>query len=225
MRAPSEEPPSEEPSAPTGEPTAGGTIIMGEWQAASQLNPFYTTAFTNFEALGPVLRSLLTIDNEGNWVRDLAAEVPSTENGGIVLDEDGDGFTLNVTHEARPALVGRHRAQPERLQVVVRLRGPQCDRGPRLLRLRHVRAGHRPLDRGARGPLGYREPVRREHHGGSGRPDDGSRPFRQNFAGWLGWLSDADPCAPLLGGQDPADSPTAMPVGRASRACRGTARS
>ncbi len=31
-------------AAPAGSPTTGGTIVMGEWQPASQFNPFFTTA-------------------------------------------------------------------------------------------------------------------------------------------------------------------------------------
>jgi peptide/nickel transport system substrate-binding protein len=69
---------------------------MAEWQAASQLNPFFTTAFTSFEALGPVMRGLYTIDNDGNWVPDLGTEVPSVENGDLVLAASGDGFTVNL---------------------------------------------------------------------------------------------------------------------------------
>src|SRR5258706_14846761 len=66
------------PPAGTGGGTGGaGTLVMAEWQAASQLNPFFTTAFTSFEALGPVMRGLYTIDNDGNWVPDLGTEVPS----------------------------------------------------------------------------------------------------------------------------------------------------
>jgi peptide/nickel transport system substrate-binding protein len=78
------------PTATTGGPTAsapvtgGGTLVMAEWQAASQLNPFFTSAFTNFEALGPVMHGLYTVDNDGNWAPDLGTEVPDTANGDVV---------------------------------------------------------------------------------------------------------------------------------------------
>ena len=62
----------------------GGTLVMGEWQAASQLNPFFTTAFTNFEALGPALRGLVQHRRQGKWVPDLGGDVPTPENGGLV---------------------------------------------------------------------------------------------------------------------------------------------
>lgn len=85
------------------DPVPGGTIVMGEWQAASQLNQYYTTAFANVEALTPAWRNLLTINNDGQWVPDLAAEIPSIENGGLVPDEDGEGFTLTL--KLKPGLL------------------------------------------------------------------------------------------------------------------------
>ncbi|MET0771747.1 MAG: hypothetical protein ABWZ82_01575, partial [Candidatus Limnocylindrales bacterium] len=64
------------------DPAPGGTIVMGEWQAASQLHPLFTNAFGDTEALTPSWRGLYTINNEGEWVADLAgAEPPSIENG------------------------------------------------------------------------------------------------------------------------------------------------
>ena len=37
--------------AVAGNQRRGGTLIMGEWQPAVQLNPFYTTSFADFEAI------------------------------------------------------------------------------------------------------------------------------------------------------------------------------
>jgi peptide/nickel transport system substrate-binding protein len=79
------------------EPVPGGTIVMGEWQAASQLHPLFTNAFADTEALTPSWRGLYTINNDGEWTPDLAgAEVPSVENGALVPDEDGDGFQVKL---------------------------------------------------------------------------------------------------------------------------------
>jgi len=107
---------SVEPSGGSGEPsgtpstvTPGGTLIFAEWQPVSQLNPFFTTAFSSFESLAPALRGMLTINEEGQWVADLAADVPSTTNGGLTVNADapedctsqdapsgGDCFTLTI---------------------------------------------------------------------------------------------------------------------------------
>jgi peptide/nickel transport system substrate-binding protein len=75
----------------------GGTLVLGEWQAASQLNPFYSTAFATVEVMQPVLRGLLTISSDGKYLPDLAAKVPTLDNGGVVMDANGKGFTVNVT--------------------------------------------------------------------------------------------------------------------------------
>ncbi len=85
-------------AAQDAEPTAGGTIVMGEWQAAAQLHPLFTNAFADTEASTPAWRGLYTISNDGDWVADLAgAEVPSIENGNLIPDEDGDGFQVKVS--------------------------------------------------------------------------------------------------------------------------------
>ena len=77
--------------------TPGGTLVLGEWQAADQLNPFYTTAFTDVEAYSPALRGLVTLDAQGKYLPDLAAKIPTPDNGGLVMDANGQGYTLTVT--------------------------------------------------------------------------------------------------------------------------------
>ena len=75
----------------------GGTIVVGEWQGATQLNPFLTNALKDTEGYAPVSRGLANVNNDGDFVPELLAEFPSLENGGLVVDEDGDGFTINLT--------------------------------------------------------------------------------------------------------------------------------
>jgi peptide/nickel transport system substrate-binding protein len=74
----------------------GGTIVVGEWQRATQLNPYLTNALRDAEANRIFQRSLATVNDQGEFVPELLAEFPTTENGGLVLDEDGAGFTLNL---------------------------------------------------------------------------------------------------------------------------------
>lgn len=86
-------------AAPVGaqdEPSSGGIIVYGDWQPVSQLNPYMTNTVTNFQATTLVWPPPIDIDTDGNYVPDLLEEVPSAENGGLVVDEDGDGFTLNL---------------------------------------------------------------------------------------------------------------------------------
>ena len=75
--------------------TNGGTIVMGEWEAPTNLNPFFTTAFTTFEALQPALRGFVTISSDGKYVPDLAASIPTVDNGKVVIT--GNTFTVEVT--------------------------------------------------------------------------------------------------------------------------------
>ena len=80
--------------------TPGGTLVMGEWQPVDQLNPFYTTAFTSIEALQPALRGLVTLTSDGKYVPDLAASIPTVDNGGVVVS----GTTFTVTVALKPGL-------------------------------------------------------------------------------------------------------------------------
>ena len=75
----------------------GGTIVVGEWQRATQLNPFLSNALRDVEATRPAQRTLGGVNDQGEFVPELLAEFPSLTNGGLELDEDGAGFTLNLT--------------------------------------------------------------------------------------------------------------------------------
>ncbi len=72
----------------------GGTLVMGEWQPPDNLNPYYSTAFTTVEATSPALRGLITITSDGKYIPDLAASIPTVENGGVVIS--GTTFTVAV---------------------------------------------------------------------------------------------------------------------------------
>jgi peptide/nickel transport system substrate-binding protein len=84
------------PASAQDDPPQSGTIIVGEWQVAEQLNPLLTNALKDFEAIRPAQRPLAGVDDAGEFVPELLTEFPSVENGGIVPDEDGAGFTMNL---------------------------------------------------------------------------------------------------------------------------------
>jgi len=83
--------------------TPGGTLVLGEWQPPSQLNPFYSTAFAAIEAIQPALRGLITISSDGKYLPDLAESVPTLDNGGVKIAPDGKSFT--VTAKLKPNLL------------------------------------------------------------------------------------------------------------------------
>ena len=84
------------PAAAQEDVPQGGTLIVGEWQVAEQLNPLLTNALKDFEAIRPAQRPLAGVNDAGEFVPELLTEFPSVENGGIVPDEDGAGFTMNL---------------------------------------------------------------------------------------------------------------------------------
>ncbi|MEA2027306.1 MAG: hypothetical protein U9O18_11490, partial [Chloroflexota bacterium] len=91
------------PVAAQDEPPTGGTAVAGEWQAATQLNPYIPNAVKDYEAIAPILRALVTVNSDGQWEPEFLTSLPSLEAGTLVEDEDGDGFT--VTLEMMPDLV------------------------------------------------------------------------------------------------------------------------
>ncbi len=80
-------------------PTAGrpgGKVIVAEWQAATQLDPWYSNAFPDFEVLAATMRTLLRVTADGHYQPDLAA-APITYADSLRRDGSGEGFTVHVT--------------------------------------------------------------------------------------------------------------------------------
>ncbi len=83
----------------TYQPTAGrpgGKVVLGEWQAATQLDPWYSNAFVNSEVFAATMRTLLRVSADGHWQPDLAAG-PITYRDSVTKDSSGDGFSVHVT--------------------------------------------------------------------------------------------------------------------------------
>ena len=106
--APASQPASEAPSAEpeavdlfgtvyNPEPaTPGGTIIIGDWQEATQFNPYYYTQVTEANVAAAVWHSMLTISHDFKYIPQLAAEpIPTTANGGVTVGQNGDAMTVN----------------------------------------------------------------------------------------------------------------------------------
>ena len=81
----------------------GGTVIIGDWQEATQFNPYYVGQVTEANVASLVWHSLLTISNDYKYYPQLAADpIPTTDNGGVVLGQNGDAMT--VTWKLRDGL-------------------------------------------------------------------------------------------------------------------------
>ena len=178
----------------------------------------------------PALRGLLTINEAGEWTADLATEVPSADNGGLVprtqtLPADcttsdaptGDCFTLNVTlkpgykwSDGKAVTLNDFVTTYEQGRRVGR-------RGRRLLRLRDVRPAARldPRDDGALCDVTNRY-IKDLAVAADGMSMTVT--WQKNYAGWLGWLST---CLPASRMGDPASTarprPAPCPSARASR--------
>jgi peptide/nickel transport system substrate-binding protein len=85
------------------EGTSGGTVIIGDWQEATQFNPYYLGQVTEANVASLVWHSLLTITSDFKYAPQLAAEpIPTTDNGGVTVGQGGDAMT--VTWKLRDGL-------------------------------------------------------------------------------------------------------------------------
>ena len=83
--------------------TPGGTMIIGDWQEATQFNPYYYTQVTEANVAAATWHSLLTISHDFKYIPQLAAEpIPTTVNGGVTVGQNGDAMT--VTWKLRDGL-------------------------------------------------------------------------------------------------------------------------
>jgi peptide/nickel transport system substrate-binding protein len=86
------------------EGTPGGTVIIGDWQEATQFNPYYLGQVTEANVASLVWHTLLTITDDFKYAPQLAAEpVPTTENGGVKAPGD-NGDAMTVTWKLRDGL-------------------------------------------------------------------------------------------------------------------------
>jgi peptide/nickel transport system substrate-binding protein len=90
---------SPSPSASSGEgspgesPAAGGSVTIGLFQEPDNLNPYLAVQTASRIIRQMTLEGLVAADPDGNYIPELAAEVPSLENGGI----SEDGLTITYT--------------------------------------------------------------------------------------------------------------------------------
>jgi peptide/nickel transport system substrate-binding protein len=84
--------------------TSGGTVIIGDWQEATQFNPYYLGQVTEANVASLVWHSLLTITSDFRYIPQEAADpIPTTENGGVKAPGD-NGDAMTVTWKLRDGL-------------------------------------------------------------------------------------------------------------------------
>lgn len=76
----------------------GGTVTIGDVREANQFNPYYLDQQTDTTVASAVWASLVIATADGGLAPDLAAELPTTTNGGVRVPGDGsDAMTVGWT--------------------------------------------------------------------------------------------------------------------------------
>lgn len=198
-----------------------GTIVVGEWQTPVTLQPHFSNIFVTAKALSPSLLGMVSVDNNGQWFPVLAAELPSLENGGVVVDEDNVGFTLTLS--MKPGLTWSD-GQPLTMRdfkftydwlVANSIAGTGCigcgTYVPLLPETPLVQEdGETPT------PLDQQYALENQYVQSIDVSEDGltaTIKWQRKYAGWLGWTA-----MPILAEHyfkdiPIEDSPTSMPVG------------
>ncbi|MDR3561726.1 MAG: peptide ABC transporter substrate-binding protein [Negativicutes bacterium] len=83
---------------PAKKAAAGGQLIYGSLQEPDTLNPLLSDLLATSEVGSLIFSGLVQLNDKGEWLADLASEVPSRLNGGV----SPDGLT--VTYKLRPGV-------------------------------------------------------------------------------------------------------------------------
>ena len=90
--------------APAEATAQGGTIIIGDWQEATQFNPYYLGQVTEANVASLVWHSFADDLRRLQVLPQLAADpIPTTENGGVKVPGD-NGDAMTVTWKLRDGL-------------------------------------------------------------------------------------------------------------------------
>jgi peptide/nickel transport system substrate-binding protein len=72
----------------------GGTLIVGDWQEGGAQNPWYVGQVTFANVASAAFSNLITYSHDFKFFAQEATEVPTLENGGVVLDQGDDAMTV-----------------------------------------------------------------------------------------------------------------------------------
>jgi peptide/nickel transport system substrate-binding protein len=205
-------------------PGEGGALVFAEWQPVSQLNPFFSTAFSTFESLAPALRGMLTINEAGAWTADLATDVPSADNQGLIVNPDAPADCITADAPTGDCFM-----------LVIHLKpGLKWSDGTDLTmndlkatydwaaQVGEVGAGCSgcastvPLLDSSIEDLHAKFAASNRYIKDIAVSDDGMTAtvtWQKNYAGWLGWASFAPLQAAWLATVTPENAPSSMPVG------------
>lgn len=83
-------------SAASAERGSDGQLNILYWQAVSIMTPYLSSGTKDIEAASLVLEPLARVDDKGDMVPFIAAEIPTVENGGVSKDQ------MTITWKIRP---------------------------------------------------------------------------------------------------------------------------
>jgi len=82
--------------------TPGGTVIFADWQEAHLFNPYYFNQVTEQNVSTVTNGGLITSTDDFKYAPDQAVSIPTTDNGGVVINADG---TTTITWQLRDGLM------------------------------------------------------------------------------------------------------------------------
>jgi peptide/nickel transport system substrate-binding protein len=74
----------------------GGKIVLAGWQYPATFNPYFARLGADFEVTDSMFDGLLTVTPDLRYAPDLALDVPTVDNGGVVLKGGGMDVTFNL---------------------------------------------------------------------------------------------------------------------------------
>lgn len=78
--------------------TDGGSVVIGDWQQATQFNPYYLGQGSEPAVASAAWATLVTVTHDRRYLPDLATAVPTVNNGGVASPgEDGEAMTVTWT--------------------------------------------------------------------------------------------------------------------------------
>jgi len=75
---------------------AGGSVVLAEWEQPDTANPYLAKKPAANELAASMFNGLLTVTPDLKFAPDLATNVPTLDNGGVVLVGDGMDVTWNL---------------------------------------------------------------------------------------------------------------------------------
>ncbi|HEY7589898.1 MAG TPA: peptide ABC transporter substrate-binding protein [Candidatus Limnocylindrales bacterium] len=74
--------------------TDGGTVVVGDWQEGGAQNPYYVGQVTFANVSAAAFASLIVFTHDFKYYAYEAEEIPTLDNGGVVLGQGGDAMTV-----------------------------------------------------------------------------------------------------------------------------------